>query len=168
MQIQKVQNNNYNNPNFGAFRVSNSPEMKVAKQILKQNCPEFYDSLMSGCEKALKGTRYFDGFLDIENGKLVMRLQHQKNLALFGEPNSAIRFDEQNFYPRLDNYSKEIEFSTREDGILRLRKLNENENVVNYTVKDITYGGEWSDKASTRQAELIKKLDDNMKKVFIG
>ena len=165
MKVQAI-NNNYNNPNFGAFRVSHSPEMKAAKQVLKKNCPEYYNTLMSGCEEALKNTKILDGFLDIEHGQLVMRLQRPHNFQWPGKTVSATQFDAPNFYPRLDRYTTEVEFSSRDNGMLRFRELDENDRVVNYTVKELLDNGEWSDKASVKQAKLIKELDNNMLKIY--
>jgi hypothetical protein len=159
MQVQTINNS----PNFGTLRISHSPEMKTAKRILKQNFPDYYNSLMSDCEKALKGTKYFDGFLDIENGKLVLRLQHSKNFVWPGEEYGAISIGtKNNLYPKLHRDSTRIEFETSDGKWLRLKKLDGNERVVRYTVRDCIRYGEWSDKATARQANLIKMLDDSM------
>ena len=168
MKVQAI-NNNYNNPNFGALRISHSPEMKATIKVFKKNSPEFYNTLVNDCGKFLNNTKIFDGILDVEHGQFVMRLQHTKDFNWLGKRDlSSIIFNKKNYYPKLYGSVNEIEFNASDKEWLRFKKFDENDKRVRYTVKYTNSYGRWSDKNVVKIAELIKKLDDNMKKVFIG
>jgi len=160
MQVQSINNVN-NNPNFGAFKTKNTIEVNYALKILMKNCPGYYNNLMNNCKTLLQDTKYFDGLLDIEYGQLVMRLVHSKNFEWPSKKSDIVNFSDKHYSPRLILFDDMIEFSPDNDEELRLKKLNENDRKVTYTVKNWVGGSRlWVDKASVEQAKLIKKLDD--------
>ena len=165
ISINRIENRTKQNsvkPNFGAFRISHSPEMKTAMQIMKKNCPAFYNNLVANCENILGKTAFFDGLLDIKDGLLVLRLQHKKNFVWPGDGANLVYKNTKDCF--ISRNTRETEFHPADyDRILRLIKINEDKYKTTYSVKNWSNcDWQWSEKASVEQAKMIKELDDTI------